>query len=71
MKVVEEVIVSRLRPRLALEMKMRVGCCDDLLWCVGPLAVRSHARQTVVAAPRDEFSSSALAGRPTDWQIMQ
>lgn len=48
------------------------GAC---LLCVvgGWRGARSHTRQkqTVVAAPGDEFLSSALAGRPTDWQMMQ
>lgn len=33
--------MRRWRPRVALEIKTCVGCCDVLLWCVGPLTRRS------------------------------
>lgn len=70
MKVVEEVIVSRLRPRVGFDSKSCVCRRDVLLWCLGGLAGVEADHGTLVATPRAEFLSSALAGQATDWQMI-
>lgn len=69
--------MSRLRPQMGFDFESWVCCRYVLLWCACAASLagmgtrgKSRGRRSVFGTSRAKFSSSALAGQSTNWQMM-